>query len=251
MEERPVIRRDTHPNLACFTVDVEQDCPPYRISCHGMTDGMPRLLDLLSNLRVRATFFTTGEMARRFPAIIHQLVDEGHELGCHGDLHLDFTTLTKAAAAAELRNSLATLRAIAPVTSFRAPYLRYPVDYLPLLIEHGLAIDSSLARYKWGPNHDGRNHVDGLQRIPASVTSSVLRFPSTMRAAWLAAQPGPLMLFVHPWEAVDFRRSNLRWDCRYRTGEVGLRCWKTLLAGLQVDGKIFVPINELAPLLAR
>ena len=128
---------------ANFSADVEQDCPPYLTTTRGMTEGLPRLLDLLGELGVRGTFFTTGEMARRFPAIIRRLVGEGHELGCHGDLHRDFTALTGAEADAELGAALASLREFAPVASFRAPYLRFPAAYLPRLGAwiHSLAVE--------------------------------------------------------------------------------------------------------------
>ena len=29
-----------------------------------------------------------GEVARRYPQLIGRIVDAGHELACHGDLHL-------------------------------------------------------------------------------------------------------------------------------------------------------------------
>lgn len=231
---------------ASFTVDVEQDCPPYLSTCRGMMEGMPRLLDLLSDVSINGTFFTTGEMARRFPEIIRRLVADGHELGCHGDLHLDFTTLTEAEADTELRSSLATLRTFAPVVSFRAPYLRFPTRYLPLLRNHGLLIDSSIARYKRGPNHRNHSTVEGITRVPASVTSSVLRLPRLFRRAWLIVLQRPLILFVHPWEAVDFRGSTLRRDCRFRTGAVGLKCWRDLLTDLLRDGADFQRLNEIA-----
>ena len=228
---------------ASFTVDVEQDCPPYRDTVRGMTEGMPALLDLLQRMQVRGTFFTTGEMARRFPEIIRRLVDAGHELGCHGDLHRDFTLLDRAAAGAELEHSLATLRQFAPVTSFRAPYLRFPAAYVDLLPEHGLTLDSSLARYKHGPDHHDGGHP-GLRRIPASVTSSVLRLPRWLRRPWLVRLPRPVVLFVHPWEACDFRRSSLRWDCRFRTGEAALRLWAASVLDLRSAGAVFAPLRE-------
>lgn len=231
---------------ACFTADVEQDCPPYLNSCRGMTEGLPRLLDLLSAEDVRGTFFTTGEMARRFPDVIKRLVTEGHELACHGDLHRDFTTLTRAEAQIELRESLATLRAFAPVVSFRAPYLRFPSEYLSLLVAEGLQLDSSAARYKFGRNHQNARVVPGLVRVPASVTSSALRLPAVIRAPWLAAMKTPVVLFVHPWEAVDFRRSTLRWDCRFRTGEVAVELWRRAIADLKQSGARFVPMRNLA-----
>jgi hypothetical protein len=39
---------------ASFTVDVEQDCPPYLSTCRGMTEGMARLLDMLAERGLRA-----------------------------------------------------------------------------------------------------------------------------------------------------------------------------------------------------
>jgi peptidoglycan/xylan/chitin deacetylase (PgdA/CDA1 family) len=233
---------------ACFTADVEQDCPPYLQTCHGMTEGLPRLLDLLAALRIQGTFFTTGEMARKFPAVIRRLVEDGHELACHGDSHRDFTKLSVDETRAELRGSLATLREFAPVVSFRAPYLRFPPAYLPLLVEQGLRVDSSIARYKRGANHRDDCAIPGLTRVPASLTSSALRLPRAIRTPWISALKKPLMLFVHPWEAVDFRRSTLRWDCRFRTGEPALRQWRSVLSDLRQRGARFVPLVKLAGL---
>ena len=150
----------------------------------------------------------------------------------------------------ELKHSLKTLREFGPVVSFRAPYLRYPTEYLSLLVEQGLQIDSSIARYKTGPNHRLHLSVPGLVRVPASLTSSVLRLPRAIRSIWFAWARSPLVLFVHPWEAVDFRRSTLRWDCRFRTGETALSLWRDNLARLQQNGAQFLPLYDLAPLTA-
>lgn len=234
--------------IACFTIDVEQDCPPYLATCRGMMEGMPRLLDLLGELRVHGTFFTTGEMARRFPEIMRRIVDEGHELACHGDLHLDFTTLDREQTIRELRESTKALRVFGKVVSFRAPYLSFPIENLPLLVEHGLRIDSSLASYKFGRHHRQAAPVAGLVRVPASATSSVLRLPNWVRAAWLRRLKRPLMLFVHPWEAVDFRRSKLRWDCRFRTGDAAIAAWRDVIVGLQCDGVRFRRLDEIRPI---
>ena len=231
---------------ANFSADVEQDCPPYLATTRGMSEGLPRLLDLLGELGVRGTFFTTGEMARRFPAVIRRLVAEGHELGCHGDLHRDFTTLNDAETDAELGAALASLREFAPVVSFRAPYLRFSAAQLPRLTAHGVMIDSSAARYKFGPHHQSVPVPSGLVRLPVSVTSSVLRLPRFIREPWLGRPPAPLLIFVHPWEAVDFRRSTLRLDCRFRTGAPALAAWRDTLTALQARGARFRCLDELA-----
>jgi peptidoglycan-N-acetylglucosamine deacetylase len=181
---------------------------------------------------------------------VQRLVNEGHELACHGDQHRDFATLSHHEADTELRESLRTLREFAPVTSFRAPYLRFPTEFLPLLVAYGVRVDSSAARYKFGVAHGIKNSVPDLIRIPASVTSSVLRLPNAVRAPWITMAKKPLVLFVHPWEAVDFRRSQLRWDCRFRTGRVGLERWRDVIADLQQSGTAFVPLHELARVAA-
>lgn len=231
---------------ANFSADVEQDCPPFLDTTRGMSEGLPRLLDLLDELGVQGTFFTTGEMARRFPAVIERLVAGGHELGCHGDQHRDFTTLDRTTAHQELADSLTTLRDFAPVVSFRAPYLRFPHAYLPLLVEHGIRIDSSIARYKFGPHHRSTQAITKLTRVPVCATSSVLRLPRLIRTPWLRRLSRPLLIFVHPWEAVDFRQSNLRRDCRFRTGDPALSAWRSNLEQLTNDGAVWQRLDQFA-----
>ncbi|MGH8549506.1 MAG: XrtA system polysaccharide deacetylase [Methylococcales bacterium] len=53
-----------------------------------------RILDLFEQHRVRATFFTLGWVAERFPALIRNIVDRGHELACHGYSHVRATEQT-------------------------------------------------------------------------------------------------------------------------------------------------------------
>src|SRR5258706_11743648 len=162
-----------------IAVDVDPDCPPYLTGFRGIEQGMERLVSLLSQEAVRGTFFTTGDIARRYPAVVRELVDRGHELGCHGDTHRAFDALDARTAAAEIVGASATLRQFAAVTSFRAPYLRFPDPYLGILRESGYRLDSSQTRYK---RPRGRRGVgDGVTRVPASTTSSVLRLPRPLR----------------------------------------------------------------------
>ncbi|TAN39861.1 MAG: polysaccharide deacetylase, partial [Nitrospirae bacterium] len=60
-----------------FTVDVEQDCPPFRSSFRGIEHGLPKLVEILKQKKIPATFFVTGDVARRYPAVIRELVDAG------------------------------------------------------------------------------------------------------------------------------------------------------------------------------
>ena len=228
---------------ACFTIDVEQDCPPYLNTWRGLTEGMQPLLDLLAEEQVAATFFTTGESARRFPKIVRACVDAGHELGCHGDQHRSFATLDRTQAQAELRAASAVLRDFFPVRSFRAPYLKFPADYLGLLIDEGYLIDSSQARYK--SLRVKVRQVDGLLRVPASITSSWLRWPGAVRNPILSQLNDPIVVFVHPWEFVDLRRERLRWDCRFRTGEQALQAVRETIQCLRAGSARFVQLHQL------
>jgi peptidoglycan/xylan/chitin deacetylase (PgdA/CDA1 family) len=226
-----------------FTVDLEQDCPPFLSGYRGMESGFPKLADLLARLRVPATFFTTGDVATRFPHAVQRLLADGHELACHGMTHTAFTSLDRAAACAEIEQSAGVLRAFAPVTSFRAPYLRFPEAYVDLLEANGFERDSSQAKYKLAYYRAARQTT--LRRVPASVTSSVLRLPRPLRSAYLFALSTPVVLFVHPWEFVDLRRERLRLDCRFKTGDVALQCVEDVLVSYAKRGARFVRMREL------
>jgi peptidoglycan/xylan/chitin deacetylase (PgdA/CDA1 family) len=228
----------------CWTVDVEHDCPPFLTTTRGIDEGMPRLLELFEQEQVRGTFFITGDIARRFPATVAAIRDGGHEIGCHGDTHTPFDTLDEATARSEIQASSAVLREFGPVTSFRAPNLRFPDRYVALLEEAGYRLDSSQAKYKrtyWfrGPLKTR------LARVPASMTSSVLRIPRALRYPILGRLADPAVLFVHPWEFVDFRESTLRLDCRFRTGQQALDALRQNMRFYRARGAKAVRMDEL------
>jgi hypothetical protein len=78
------------------------------------------------------------------------------------------------------------------------------------------------------------------------MTSSVLRLPAVVRDPWLARLRDPVVLFVHPWEFVDLTRERLRLDCRFRTGDVALRCLRDVIASFRARGARFMTMRELA-----
>jgi peptidoglycan-N-acetylglucosamine deacetylase len=228
--------------MVCLTVDVEGDCPPYLATFRGIEEGMERLLGLLAEESVRATFFVTGSIAGSHPEAIRTIVSQGHELGSHGMNHRDFTRLDKVTATEEIRRSRERLQDFAPVDSFRAPYLRFPDPYLPLLAEAGFTIDSSQAKYKWASHR--RQPRSSLIRIPVSMTSSVLRLPDWVRLSILNALASPVVLFVHPWEFVDLTREKLRLDCRFRTGIPAVGCLRSAIGFFKAKGARFYTLRE-------
>ena len=72
---------------------------------------------------VRATFFVVGEVARRYPSLIGEIADAGHELACHGDVHLQLDKLTPQGFRTDMLRNLAALENAGGkgVSGFRAP----------------------------------------------------------------------------------------------------------------------------------
>src|SRR5689334_8490342 len=46
-------------------------------------DITPRILNILKESGVRATFFVIGQEARKYPEIVRRIVEDGHVVGCH------------------------------------------------------------------------------------------------------------------------------------------------------------------------
>lgn len=88
-----------------MTVDVEDYFQVSAFEPHiskQQWDGLPhrvaantnRILDLFAAHGVKATFFTLGWVAERYPELIKRIVAEGHELACHGYQHIRVTEQT-------------------------------------------------------------------------------------------------------------------------------------------------------------
>jgi peptidoglycan/xylan/chitin deacetylase (PgdA/CDA1 family) len=178
--------------------------------------------------------------------MVEAVVGAGHELACHGMTHTAFTSLDREAARREIEDSAVVLREIATVSSFRAPYLKFPPGYVPLLEDAGFTLDSSEAKYKADYYRSGRGASPTITRVPASVTSSVLRLPRLIRDSYLAVLANPVVLFVHPWEFVDLRRERIRYDCRFKTGAEALASVGEVLRSYAERGARFVLMRELA-----
>lgn len=65
----------------------------------------PRLLDLLKQRGIHATFFLVGKNAAAFPEVVRRIVAEGHEVGNHSWSHPLFTQLGKESVESQLRRT--------------------------------------------------------------------------------------------------------------------------------------------------
>ncbi len=102
----------------------------------------PRMLDVLARLRVQATFFVTGQHARRYPTVTQRIVDEGHELGNHGYNHADLTRLPLAQMRWQLEQTDEILERFAgrPPRVFRPPYGARNSQLIKLTSQMGLRV---------------------------------------------------------------------------------------------------------------
>ena len=54
---------------------------------YATKQALPRILNMLDEEQLRATFFTTAYTAEIHPEIIKYIADQGHEIGYHGYMH--------------------------------------------------------------------------------------------------------------------------------------------------------------------
>jgi polysaccharide deacetylase family protein (PEP-CTERM system associated) len=127
--------RAPQPQIAnALTVDVEDYFQVWALSPHiarSEWDRMPcrvernidTVLGLLAEAGSKATFFTLGWIAERYPRLVRNIVAEGHELASHGYHHRRITDQKRADFSEDIRTAKALLEDIAgiEVKGYRAP----------------------------------------------------------------------------------------------------------------------------------
>jgi len=68
-------------------IDMETDIGSFTSGYEGVRHGTPRLLDILSKRRAKATCYWTGHAAENNPDMVRAVRAAGHETGCHGLVH--------------------------------------------------------------------------------------------------------------------------------------------------------------------
>src|SRR5665213_390111 len=81
------------------------------------------ILEMLSSRDIKATFFTLGWIAERYPQLVRQIVKEGHELASHGYGHERASDQTEAAFFADIHLGKIVLEDLADseISGYRAP----------------------------------------------------------------------------------------------------------------------------------
>lgn len=82
------------------------------------------LLDIFEKYKVKATFFTLGYIADKFPNLIKHIHDSGHEIGTHSYSHIDLRKSTKEEFKRDFLKSIQSIEKVTgeKVVGFRAPF---------------------------------------------------------------------------------------------------------------------------------
>lgn len=207
-----------------------------------------RLLGLLDEHEVRATFFVLGWIAERHAALVRRIAAAGHEVGCHGYDHALVYDLEPHAFRREVERAKRVLEDAAgqPVCGFRAASFsitRASLWATDVLAECGFTYDSSIFPVR----HD-RYGIPGaprgIHRLETPAGRAIVEVPpATLRIAGLVLPVGgggylrhyplwltrwalgrlnrvermPAVVYLHPWE-VDPGQPRIRapWTTRLR-----------------------------------
>lgn len=108
-----------------------------------------RILNLLDEQNIKATFFCVGGITTDFPYVVKEIAKRGHDIGCHSNEHIWLTKMTPNQLREDTRTAIAALEDCCgqKVISYRAPAFSIGEDNkwaLEILVECGIERDSSL-----------------------------------------------------------------------------------------------------------
>ena len=138
------------------------------------------LLDLLDESNSKATFFTLGWIAERYPDLVRSMVSRGHELASHGYQHMRVFNQTPDQFLADIKKTKAILEDLGgqAVRGYRAA--SFPIDGRNLwaydcLVEAGYKYSSSI----YPLQHDHYGMPDAPRFSFRFESNSLLEIPIT------------------------------------------------------------------------
>jgi len=146
-------------------------------------DTTTRILDLLDENNVKATFFVLGWIADRAPDLIQEVERRGHEIGVHGYNHLLLTEITPEEFDADLAKAFEALDKAGVKSTpigFRAPsfsMVNSTKDWaLPTLEKYGFRYDSSVFPVGFHPDYG----IADAPLAPYKITDQLHEFPMSV-----------------------------------------------------------------------
>jgi polysaccharide deacetylase family protein (PEP-CTERM system associated) len=141
--------------------------------------NVDRLLELFAQRGARATFFTLGWVAERYPRLVQRIVAGGHELASHGYGHLRATEQSRDDFREDVIRAKGLLEALAgqQVLGYRAP--SFSIGHanpwaFDVLLESGYRYSSSVY-----PVHHDHYGMPDAPRFPYAARPGLLEIPIT------------------------------------------------------------------------
>jgi len=156
---QPIAWPDKYTAAASFTFDVDAESAvlfaapgsEHRAGVmshqsYGPLTGVPRLLNMLDRVGVRATFFVPGYTAMRYPTMVRNIAAAGHEIAHHGYMHETLEGVDEATERKYLQRGLDALRDVADVVpvGYRAPMWEPSYATPGILADSNFLYDSTL-----------------------------------------------------------------------------------------------------------
>lgn len=171
-----------------------------------------RILEVLDSFNTKATFFTLGWVAQRYPSLVREIVEGGHELASHGYGHQRASDQSPDEFFSDISRAKAVLEEISgtQVRGYRAPSFSISevnVWALDQIERAGYLYSSSI--YPISHDHYG---MASAPRFPFRLKSNLLEIPiSTVRIFgrnWPAGGGGYFRFFPYPLSRWAVQRIN-------------------------------------------
>ena len=75
--------------LPIYSVETEDSVVALTFDGAWGNEDLADILSILESEQIKATFFLTGDWVRQYPEDTKLIADAGHDIGSHGDTHLD------------------------------------------------------------------------------------------------------------------------------------------------------------------
>jgi len=219
---------------------------------YGVTRALPRLLALLDQLDIAATFYVPGLTAELHPTVVPAILAGGHEIGHHGYWHRSADGLSEHEQTEDVDRASDVLRGITGISpaGYRSPAWEMTPVTFRLLCERGFAYDSSMM----GDDRPYFEYHDGRSLLELPVHWSLDDWPFF---AWSEYLDGGCMTSPARWaddwyaeyEAARDEKRPLTYTMHPEvTGRPArVVAFRELLAKIQADGKaLFVTHSALA-----
>lgn len=225
--------------LAIMSVDVEEwfhipegldnilpfdrwDTAPGRIH-----EVLPRMLDIFEKNQVTSTFFFLGWIAEKYPLLVKETLNRGHEVATHGYAHKLIYNQSPAEFDSDIYKAKSRIESLTgkSVIGYRAPGFSITPETewaFEILAKHGFKYDSSIF-----PGKRFLGHFDEFNKEPIIVKTKqgeIIEFPQTIvdfgvfklscfgggyfrlfpkfvfikMASKLAKTGRPLIVYIHP-----------------------------------------------------